>query len=237
MADNRNAGWRGRFGWGEGAGARGSFGEGRYDMERYDDRFGRGGAVEYNNAGPAQGGYGDDYDRYRGERSARDHDRRFEDYRGADYGPGRRADRGGDYYGDYERHGRGRGRRWEGRPAETRSFGDPNDYVQAVTDGREDELFGEHRGRGPKGYRRADERIREDVNDRLTDDSWLDAREIDVQVADGEVTLSGTVDSRRAKRRAEDIVERVAGVSDVQNNLRVRRDEDDRREDLATPTV
>lgn len=227
MADNRNAGWRGRFGWGEGNGARGSFGEGRYDMERTDDRYGRGGAVEYNDAGPLQGGYGDDYDRYRGDRS----ERRSEGYRGADYRGGRRADGGGDYYGDYSRHRQGR------RASEARSFGDPNDYVQAVTDGRESELFGEHRGRGPKGYRRADERIREDVNDRLTDDSWLDARDIDVVVADGEVTLTGTVDSRRAKRRAEDIAEHVSGVSDVQNNLKVRRDSEDRREDLATPTI
>ena len=41
----------------------------------------------------------------------------------------------------------------------------------------------EHRGRGPRGYTRSDERIREDVNDRLTDDGWLDASDIDVQVS------------------------------------------------------
>ncbi len=61
-----------------------------------------------------------------------------------------------------------------------------------------------HQGRGPKGYRRSDDRIREDINDRLTDDPFIDASEIDVKVASAEVTLSGTVDSRLQRRRAED---------------------------------
>jgi len=81
---------------------------------------------------------------------------------------------------------------------------------------------GQHRGRGPKGYSRSDERIREDINDRLTDDEWIDATEIDVMVRSGEVTLNGTVDSRDDKRRAEDIAYDAIGVRDVQNNLRVQ---------------
>lgn len=80
----------------------------------------------------------------------------------------------------------------------------------------------EHRGRGPKGYTRSDERIREDVNDRLTDDGWLDASDIEIQVSSAEVTLTGHVNSRDEKRRAEDIVEAVSGVKHVQNNLRVK---------------
>ena len=78
-----------------------------------------------------------------------------------------------------------------------------------------------HRGRGPKNYVRSDERIREDVNDRLSDDRHLDASDIDVTVKDGEVTLNGTVNERMAKRHAEDLVEHVSGVKHVQNNLRV----------------
>ena len=78
----------------------------------------------------------------------------------------------------------------------------------------------DHRGRGPKNYARSDERIREDVNDRLTEDVWIDASEIDVTVAEGEVTLVGSVEDRRAKRRAEDIADDVSGVKHVQNNLR-----------------
>ncbi|MBS0333746.1 MAG: BON domain-containing protein [Proteobacteria bacterium] len=78
-----------------------------------------------------------------------------------------------------------------------------------------------HRGRGPQGYKRADERISEDAHERLTDDSWLDASNISVSVSGGEVTLSGTVENREAKHRAERIVEDIAGVTHVQNNLRV----------------
>jgi hypothetical protein len=81
---------------------------------------------------------------------------------------------------------------------------------------------GEHRGRGPKGYQRSDARIADDLNDRLTDDAYLDASEIDVKVEDGEATLSGFVARREDKRRAEDLAETILGVSHVQNNLRVR---------------
>lgn len=78
----------------------------------------------------------------------------------------------------------------------------------------------DHRGRGPKAYVRSDERIREDVNDRLTEDSWIDASNIDVTVSEGEVTLAGTVDNRTSKRRAEDVADGITGVKHVQNNLR-----------------
>src|SRR5262249_24206887 len=81
---------------------------------------------------------------------------------------------------------------------------------------------GAHRGHGPKNYTRSDDRIREDVNDRLSDDSWLDASEIDVRVDNGEVTLTGTVNTREDKRRAEDLAEQVSGVKHLQNNLRVQ---------------
>jgi hypothetical protein len=87
--------------------------------------------------------------------------------------------------------------------------------------GAEHGLFGSHRGRGPKGYTRSDERIREDVHDVLTDDPQLDATHITAEVSGAEVTLNGHVVSRRDKRRAEDIIERVSGVRHVQNNLRV----------------
>jgi hypothetical protein len=79
----------------------------------------------------------------------------------------------------------------------------------------------DHRGRGPAGYTRSDERIREDANDRLTDDWGVDARDVTVTVANGEVTLDGTVPSREQKRRAEDVVDDLSGVKHVQNNLRV----------------
>jgi osmotically-inducible protein OsmY len=69
---------------------------------------------------------------------------------------------------------------------------------------------------------RSDERIREDVNDRLTQDPELDATEIEVTVKNGEVTLAGSVADRADRRRAEDCAEQVAGVKHVQNNIRAR---------------
>jgi osmotically-inducible protein OsmY len=79
----------------------------------------------------------------------------------------------------------------------------------------------QHRGRGPRGYRRSDERIREDICDMLTDDPYIDASNMEVTVKECEVTLSGNVSSREDKRRAEDIAERISGVKDVHNSLRV----------------
>src|SRR5262249_13796650 len=82
---------------------------------------------------------------------------------------------------------------------------------------------GIHAGRGPRGYQRSDERIREDINDRLTDDGYVDATDIEVIVNNSMVTLIGRVESREEKRRAEDIADSVSGVTDVSNQLRVGR--------------
>lgn len=78
-------------------------------------------------------------------------------------------------------------------------------------------------GKGPKGYTRSDDRIREDVCDRLSADDELDASEITVVVSGGEVTLEGSVPDRRSKHRAEDLSDAVMGVQDVHNRLRAVR--------------
>jgi hypothetical protein len=77
-------------------------------------------------------------------------------------------------------------------------------------------------GRGPKGYRRPPERIREDVCERLTFSPYVDASDIEIEVDEnGVVQLSGHVDSRRTKRITEDICDTVFGVSDVKNGLSI----------------
>ena len=78
-----------------------------------------------------------------------------------------------------------------------------------------------HRGRGPRNYQRADDRIFEDVCEHLTEDDHVDASEIEVSVSNAEVTLSGRVRSRTAKRRATQIAEQASGVRDVFNNIRI----------------
>ena len=117
--------------------------------------------------------------------------------------------------GDYG-HGYGREERgfWDRASDEVASwFGDHD----AERRRRQD-----HYGRGPRNYTRSSDRIREDVNDRLTDDPRVDASDIEVAVSGTEVTLSGTVRSRDQRRRAEDIAESVSGVTHVQNNVRVK---------------
>ncbi|MET0384322.1 MAG: BON domain-containing protein [Polyangiales bacterium] len=79
--------------------------------------------------------------------------------------------------------------------------------------------------RGPKGYKRSDERIREDVSDKLAQQYKLDPSEIEVAVANGDVTLTGTVQSRHEKFLAEELTDDVSGVNEVHNHLRVRREQ------------
>jgi hypothetical protein len=81
----------------------------------------------------------------------------------------------------------------------------------------------QRRGRGTKNYKRSDERIKEDVNDRLGYDYMLDASDVEVMVTNAEVVLVGTVHSRHDKRRAEDIADSVSGVSNVENRLRIKQ--------------
>ena len=128
-----------------------------------------------------------------------------------------------------EAEGRGEGGSWLDRAADqVRSwFGGDDDERERgrhVDEHRRAYGRGEgkFRGRGPKNYRRSDDRLREEVCDHLTDNEWLDASDVEVNVVAGEVILTGTVDSRYAKRLAENIAERVSGVSNVQNNLRVQ---------------
>lgn len=172
---------------------------------------------------------GRDYDRgYGYARNRYGADRGYERDLGRDYGYGREGAVG--HYGN----------RYDADPR-YRNYSEPDEHERNWWDRTKDELaswFGDEeaerrrhldalrnapfRGRGPRGYRRSDERIKEDVHDRLTDHPYLDAYEIVVAVADGDVTLAGTVGSRYEKRLAEDLSATVSGVNNVQNNLRAR---------------
>jgi osmotically-inducible protein OsmY len=152
-------------------------------------------------------------------RGSYDQDHRERDFGdSAGYGSGgsardRRDVMGDDYGRDADDAGFGRG----SRDHDGGAFDRMSDEIRSV--------FGDeggHRGRGPRGYQRSDQRILEDVNDRLTEDPDVDASEIEVRVENREVTLSGTVNSRFEKRHAEDVAESVPGVAHVQNNLRVQ---------------
>ena len=149
-----------------------------------------------------------DYDGYPVERSDRDYSTIRDEY-----------DRPRNYHrrGDDAYSGR-----WE--DSDEQPYGPRRAYnVYDDDTGRRE---GPYAGRGPRGYRRSDERILEEVNERLTWHGGVDATYIVARVENGEVTLEGTVDSRRAKRMAEDAIESIYGVSDIHNHLRVVRGQD-----------
>ena len=145
-----------------------------------------------------------------------------------DYGDRRRGGRSGDWdrsreRSDYRGMDADRDRNWWDKTRDEVSswFGDDDAERRRLMDERRNESY---RGRGPRDYKRSDERIREDVCDRLSDDPFIDASDIEVRVEGNEVILSGRVDSREAKRRAEDMVENISGVTNVQNQLKVSHD-------------
>jgi hypothetical protein len=153
-------------------------------------------------------------------------------------------ERGGEYRGEYEARGgwitsRGRGeygqernerpeyregreqRDWrrEGQWGGYGGYAGGGSYIGGLgTYGER----GRYVGRGPKTYQRSDDRIREDVNERLTVHPDIDATDIDVQVKNGEVYLTGNVEHREMKRMAEDVAENVSGVKEVHNQLRIQ---------------
>ncbi len=79
-----------------------------------------------------------------------------------------------------------------------------------------------NRGKGPKGYERSDDRLKEVICERLSDDPDIDATEITVNVTGGTVKLTGTVDSRNEKYAVEEMIANCGGVKDVDNQLRVQ---------------
>lgn len=230
-----SSGWRGARDLGGYEGARGGSGT---ERSRDDDwrGYGDSGHGDYGRGEYARGEYG----RTVGSGSYGPEERsrygRGAQHSGASYGqeePRRSYGNWGSPAGGRDWSNRGEQWQWGGRTGSP-SWGEPS-HGEAGAWRRESQSYA---GRGPKGYRRSDERIREEVSDLLTADPQVDASEIMVQVENGEVTLSGSVATREQKRLAEDCVEHISGVSDVTNNLRVNKQED--RHDVSrvvTPSV
>ena len=88
-----------------------------------------------------------------------------------------------------------------------------------------------HRGRGPKGYQRSDDLLHELICEQLTEDPFIDARNVCVEVSQSEVTLRGTVETREQKYAVEDLVADIGGVTEIHNHLGVGHSvADDHRE-------
>jgi hypothetical protein len=67
-----------------------------------------------------------------------------------------------------------------------------------------------------------DDSIRDQVMMRLAGDQEVKGGAIDVQVANGVVTLKGAVDSDKASKKAERLSKHVKGVKSVVNQLTVK---------------
>lgn len=78
-------------------------------------------------------------------------------------------------------------------------------------------------GVGPKGYKRSDEKIYEEICEVLMQHRALDASNIVVKVGQGVVNLSGKVNTRFEKKLTEEITGPITGVTDIQNELTVVR--------------
>ena len=193
--------------------------EGSYTSRNEQHR--RGYAPSYDRIFDNDSGYDSDYNRSYGK--SPDQGYGTGSYYGNNYRDRyeKRSDRNSDW--DRDRGGyshTNKNRDWWDRATDEVAswFGDDDAERRREVDKR----YGPHRGKGPKGYRRSDERIKDDVNDRLSDDSFIDASEIEVTCEDCEIVLTGTVDTKEEKRRAEDIAERVSGVKNVENRLKVK---------------
>lgn len=114
-------------------------------------------------------------------------------------------------------------RGWEG-PGSARSGREGDAVVFAPEEDGPRPLVGAFRGVGPRGYRRSDERILEDVCETLTEHPQLDCSAVEVAVDDADVVLTGELPSLRLKRLCEDVAYDVRGVDDVFNRIRVARD-------------
>ncbi|SDY65462.1 BON domain-containing protein [Lysobacter sp. yr284] len=172
---------------------------------------------------PRQGDPRHGYYVYGGERGDRE---RLHDYDEFDPRRGRHDE---DYRDDHRRMGEGYGHSsgYAGGGFAGSGYGagfEPNrDWSrQRALDAQSAYREQGHRGRGPRNYARPDQRIEEELNERLTEDALIDASDIEVSCSQGKVVLTGEVDDRWMKHRAEDIADACGGVKDVDNRIRVR---------------
>jgi osmotically-inducible protein OsmY len=123
------------------------------------------------------------------------------------FGTGNYADGGASYTGGYDQRNR------------TRYPGSLGEDTMNSNREREQPRY----RTGPKGYTRSDDRIREDISERLMMADSIDSSEVTITVKDGRVLLEGSVPTRSMKHSIEDLADYTAGVQEVENRIRVER--------------
>lgn len=116
------------------------------------------------------------------------------------------------------------------RPVDNAAYGDPKANFDAQSnpgyqvdgvesDGSEERLVDSVRP-GTKGLEEADD-LEERITDAIDELEMIDMASIDVHVEDGTVTLEGAVDDAATSRKIVRRIQRVAGVRELVNNLRL----------------
>jgi len=80
--------------------------------------------------------------------------------------------------------------------------------------------------RGPKGWVRPDERILDELCERIVR-AGVDARELEVSVKDGEVRLEGALPGREERSLVVKLAQRVVGVKAIEAEIRARDAQDE----------
>jgi hypothetical protein len=94
------------------------------------------------------------------------------------------------------------------------------DDGRACIDRGPSRLRASHVGKGPRGFRRSDQRILLSLCETLEDHPEIDASGISVSCQSGEVTLDGTVPDAAMHARAESCARAIPGVLGVIDRLR-----------------
>ena len=187
----------------------GSYGYGGSGSRSWNEPYGEG--QQYTSRGDyagerGGGGYGEEWRRPQGYGYGGQGEFSGESGR-QDYFTGESSGQG---YGASQGYGSGGGMGYSGQ-----GYAGPQGYGSQ-------QRMGEHRGKGPKGYQRSDERTKELLCERLREDPHIDPSEVTITVQGGKITLEGTVDSRQTKNAIEEVAEQF-GTQDVQNNLRIQK--------------
>lgn len=201
------------------------YGQQNYGQQGYGNRgYGEGYGSEGRNYGYESQGRGGDYYGERGFRGQGSFGGRDDEHVGSSWGNNQGLGRG--YTQGSNSYGSSRGMSgMTGSSGTGSSWGAGSSGIGNAWGSGSSGSFGSSSfKKGPKGYKRSDERIKEDVCDHLASLEHVDTSDVEVQVVNGEVTLTGTVPDRNMKWEVEQRCDSVGGVKDVTNNIRVKRE-------------
>jgi osmotically-inducible protein OsmY len=102
-----------------------------------------------------------------------------------------------------------------------------NEYINYRSDGpgpfEIESHMKNYSGIGPKGYKRSDAVLEEEIVRRLTHHPNIDASAVNVVVKNNVALLSGVVFDREDKFTIEDVIDDIHGIDDLKNDIKVSK--------------